>query len=263
MLRIAGIGKQREHVVGQRATAAGARQHLGDQAAARMRQQVQARARWQGAHERQRVADRAGAEGRMIERVDAIRVAREQLANDRVVLGPELAEGARRIAERTVDEHEHSDAVAGSGHGVELASAALQRVERFDVEAIDTGLDLAVDLLRHRGGNHRGGRILDQPGDDMKAGQQRLAHPAAGCAARGLRFEAGPAELRWHGDFVRRHPNAGGRAAGRRRRLRAHEVARVFGMQHQGRPGCCRHRRSDRSLPCTGRRRCRRCPPRP
>ena len=102
-----------EHRVVERRAAAGAHQHLGDQAAARMRDEVDPRSRRHGADQRQRVGDRARAEGRMIEAVDALAVAREQLAHGRVVQRPELAEGADRVRERAVHQHQHRPAVLG------------------------------------------------------------------------------------------------------------------------------------------------------
>ena len=86
-----------------------------DETAARMRHQVDARTRGQGANERQRVADRARAERRMVERVDTVAVAREELTNRRAVQRPELAERADRLRERAVDEDEERPAARCRG----------------------------------------------------------------------------------------------------------------------------------------------------
>ena len=85
VLGVGAAGEQGEHVVAERPAAARAREHLGDQSAARMTDEMDARSRRQRAHQRQRVGDRAHAEGRVVEAVDALAVAREELAHGRVV----------------------------------------------------------------------------------------------------------------------------------------------------------------------------------
>ena len=228
-------GEQGQHFAREGAAAAGARQHFGDEAAARVREQVQAGAGRGSANERQGVGDRAGAEGRVVEAVDAVAVTREDLANNGVVLRPELREGAGGLGEGAVHEHQQRPAIGRGRHRIEPAAAALERLEGVGSEAVRAGLDLAIELLRHRRGGERHCRILGEARQHLEAGEQRLPHPAARGATRRFGFEAGPAELRRHRDLDRR--------AGRRRRaardraaLREQQVAGVFGMEHQRRP---------------------------
>jgi hypothetical protein len=238
MLGVVGAAKKVERLFVERRSAAGTRQHLGDQAAARMADEVDARARGQRPDQRQRVGDRADAEGRMVERVDAVTIGGEQLADGRVVQRPELGEGADGVGKSAMDEHQQRSAIGGGGHRVELATAALERIERVGRESIDAGVDLSVELLGQCRRHQLCSGILGDARDDLEAAQDRLAHPAARAAARRFGLEPGPAELGRNGDLAWRGAarGRGRKAASRRRRaLREHQVARVGRMKDERR----------------------------
>ena len=227
--------EQRELVGAQRAATAGTRQHLGDQPAARVRDEVQARARRQRAGERERVGDRARGHRRVVERVDAAPVAREQVAHRLRVHRPELAEGADGVDEGAVHEHQQRAAIGCRGHGGELGAAALERLrQRLGAQRVDAFVDRAVELLRGERGDDRDRRVLEQAGDDLEGAQHRLAHPATRRATCCGGLEAGPAELGRDDDLACRRACAQG-AAGRVRRLGMQQVARVLRVQHERR----------------------------
>ena len=103
-----------------------------------------------------------------------------------------------------MDEDQQRPAVGGGRDRVDLATAALERIERIGRKSIDAGVDLAVELLRQRRRRELGGGILGDARDDLEAAQDRLAHPAARTSARRFGLEPGPAELRRNGDLARR-----------------------------------------------------------
>ena len=124
---------------------------------------------------------------------------------------PELAEGAGRVAEGAVDENEQRPAVAAPAPRRACWPLPLSGSSAIGREPIDAGIDLAVDLLRHRVGDDLCDRVLDEIGDDLDAVEDRRAPPGDVASARGRgRVEAAPAE-----------PGSGPSTARRRRRLEA------------------------------------------
>ena len=132
-----------------------------------MSDQVQPRPLGQRAHERQRVVDRAYAERRMVERVDATGVLGEQRAHVLRVLRPQLAERAAGGRERAVHEHQQRPAIGRGRRIYERRARALQRRQRLGCKCIEAGADLAVhtlDCLLH---DEIGSAALTDPGDDL------------------------------------------------------------------------------------------------
>ena len=234
MLFVLGIREKRFFFRSQQPAPAGACQHLGNQAAARMREQVQPGASGQRAHQRQGIGDRALAHGGVVQRIDAARVALEQLAYCLRMQFPQLAEGADGIDEGAVHQHQEGPAIGSCRHRVSLEATAFQGLgQRIGREFIHTGLDRAIDLLRDGCRGKACRLVLEQPGDDFKGAEHGLAQPAARRAPARGGFEPRPAQLRRDGDFV-----AGARCHGAARAatsLRAQQVPRVFGVQHQRR----------------------------
>jgi hypothetical protein len=142
---LAGIGLPGKSlpVLGPQFASAGhAGQHLGHQATARMGQQVQACALGQVLHQGQRVGDGAGAQRRVIQRVDAVAVVTEQRLDLLRVLRPQLAEGAAGLDEGAVHQHQHR--LGRCGHaGQPQGGLCLQGCEqaRFG-HPVDAGVDL-------------------------------------------------------------------------------------------------------------------------
>ena len=126
LARVGGVGEEGE-VACSRRVGRNVRQHLGDEAAARMRQQVQPCALRQRVDERSGVGDRARAQRRMIERVDAAAVALKQFRDASGVLAPKLLERALGVDEGSVEQHQ--DRAVDRWHLIDLSTAALELVE--------------------------------------------------------------------------------------------------------------------------------------
>ena len=180
-----------------------ARQHLGHQAATRMGGQVQPRVLRQRLDERERVGHRAGADGGVVERVDAVAVMRKEFGHPLRVQRPEFAEGAVGVDEGAVDQHQQRLAfgLRGRRHLGELESAALERGQRLPLQRVDAGVNLAVDLGHHLAGDKVHRLVLDEAGDDLEGRQQHVAQKAAAARGRGL-LQSAPAQLRRHRHFI-------------------------------------------------------------
>ena len=208
------------------------RQHLGHETAARVRGQVQPRARRQRIDERQRVGDRAHADGGVVERVDAAAVVVEQRGHALRVQRPELAEGAEGVDEGAVDQHQQRLLRRGGrcGHGCQLVAAALQRRQRLALQRVDPRVDLTVDLGDHGAGDEVDRLVGGQTGDDLEGLQHHVAQKAAAARGRGA-FQALPAQLCRHGHLVGQGLAGAAPGAG----LAEHQVARRGRVQHQRR----------------------------
>ena len=211
------------------------RQHFGHQAAARMRDEVQPRALREGPHQRQRIGDRACAHGGVVERIDTAAIVRKQLTHTLRVQRPELAEGAARVDESAVDQHQQRllRRVGGGRHLRDLQATALEHRECFALERIHAGIDLTVNLGHHLAGDEVDRLVLEEVGQDVEARQQHVAQKAAAARGRGL-FQAAPTQLRRDDDIAAVGCGRGG-AAAFGGALAQHQVARRFGVQHQRR----------------------------
>ena len=219
-----------------------ARQHLGHQPAARMRDQVQPSARRTRQRQRVGVLDRAFAQRRVVQRVDAVAVVAEQGAHPLWMLLPELAEAARRFRERAVHEHQRGPAVGRGGHH-RNRGLTFQPRQHIGAECIDALDDLTVDALDDLVGREVLRPLAQRSGDDFQRRQQHVAEEAAGRAAGGDRmcFQTLPPQLGRHRHFVgsrRRLIGSTGatRAASGQAGLRQHQVASSVRVQHQRRP---------------------------
>ena len=195
-----------------------------------MRQQMQARARRHGAHQGQRIGDRACTQGRMVQRIDPVAVLLEQLAHGLRVQRPELAKGADGLNKSAVHQHQQRTAIGSGRHRRALAPAAFEGLQGIGRERVHACVHHAVHLERHGGGDKLG-RVLHQAGNDLKRAQHRLAHPATRGTARGPGFQPRPAQLRGHQHLVVIGRIDG--AAARPGALGAHQVTRVLGVQVQ------------------------------
>ena len=233
LLLVISPGKRRQLIGTGGPAIARAGQHLGHQAAARMREQMQARTGRHGAHQGQRIGNWARAHGGVVERVNPVAVMLEQLAHGLRVQRPELAKGADGLNKGAVHQHQQRTPIGSGRHRRALAPAAFERLQGIGRELIHTRIHRAVHLQRDGGGG-KPGRVFGQAGDDLKRAQHRLAHPATGRAARGPGLQPRPAQLRGDQHLVvigRVH-----RAAGRPGALGAHQVTRVFRVQVQRGP---------------------------
>ena len=160
-----------------------------------MRHQVQARTGRHGAHQGERVCNRALAHGRVIQRVDPVAIMAKQVAHRLGMQCPELAEGADGVHEGAVHQHQQGTAVTGGRHCRAFAPATFERQQCIRREFIHARIHRTVNPQRD-GGSSQLGRVFGQAGDDLKRSQHDLAHPAPRRTPRGTRFQAGPAELR-------------------------------------------------------------------
>ena len=200
MRRVTGALEEREFLRAQRPAAAGPRQDLGHQAAARVRDQVDARPGGHRLHQRERVGNRALGECRMVQRVHAPAVMAEQPAHDLWVRRPQFAEGADGVHEGAVDEHQQRAAIGGGPDVRGLVAAFLERRrQRVGGELVHARVDGPVELACDRGSReiHRG--VLGNTCDHFDGAQHRLAHPAARGAARSGGLQPGPAQARGNG----------------------------------------------------------------
>ncbi len=202
-----------------------------------MGEQVQTRAIGQRPCEHERVVDRAGHERGVLEAVDPLAVAREQLAHLLGVVLPQLAERAVGVGEGAVQQHQ--DRLVGMGGGWDLRDwlgVALERggkaVRR---EGIQTGVHLVVHPRGDLGGGDARGRFQQQAGDHLDGREQHIAQPPARGPARSASLlQPLPAQLRGHLHFsgaavawLDRH------AAAREAGLRQHQVTCGLGVQHE------------------------------
>ena len=217
-----------------------ARQHLGHQAAARMRGQVQPGAVGQGLDQRARVGDGAGGQGRVVQRVHGAAVMLEQALDTGRVLQPELLERAAGVDKRAV--HKHQDRVLAGVHPGALAVAALELFQPVGLQGVHAGVDLLVHATHHLAGDKVDRLVLDQPGQHLEGRDHDPAH-VRHVARGGVADGTGPRQLDLH-----RHVGRAALAAASTQ----HQVARRGRVQQQHRAvldvqrhdvfiGYCRH----------------------
>src|SRR4051812_9451306 len=110
-----------------------------------MRDQVEAAAFGQRFSEGDGVRDWTDAKRRMVQGVNAAAVRVEQCAYALRMVRPQLAEGARGIGERTVDEDENRIG-AGGRKTVEPGLGSFQLRQRVGVELVDAALDVIIEV---------------------------------------------------------------------------------------------------------------------